>query len=132
MSTIQPNTISYAKYTTTDKSYRNINQQFDQRQFNNQFEEKIKIIDQQVKLNESQDIQLDRDHEIIGTKLPHKKPIEDIIINIRELFYDILLILQNGQNPYQYIFASPDRQFAFSIGLIVIGTLLLLFSNLMK
>ena len=84
MSTIQPNTIRYAKYTTTNKSDRNVDQQFDQIQFNNQFEENIKIIDQQFKLNESQDIQPDREHEIIDMKLPHKKPIEDIIINIRE------------------------------------------------
>jgi hypothetical protein len=70
-------------------------------------------------------------HHIIDKHLPHKKPVEDVIINIREMFYKILEMLIDKQNPIPYIFSSPDRHFAFAVLLIIIGTLLLLFSNLM-
>ena len=69
--------------------------------------------------------------EIINEKLPHKKPVEDVIINMRDMFYTILEMLVDKQNPIPYIFSSPDRHFAFACLLIIIGTLLLLFSNLM-
>ena len=116
-------------YVTTNKSNRDINKQFDQKNFNKNFEEKEKVKEKVVKLNRSDD--MFQQHQIIDTKLPHKKPIEDIIINIREMFYKILEMLIDKQNPLPYIFSTPDRHFSFAILLIVIGGLLLLFSNLM-
>jgi len=70
------------------------------------------------------------DIEIIN--VPHKKPIETIILDIRDLFFQILNIIEDKQNPIPYIFASDKRQFAFSLFLIIFGTLLLLLSSLMK
>jgi hypothetical protein len=64
--------------------------------------------------------------------LPHQKSIEIIIINLREMIHIILNKLINKENPIPYINSTPDRFFTFSILLIIIGTLLLLLSNLMK
>ena len=116
-------------YVTTNKSNRDINKQFDQKNFNKNFEDNEKIKDTDDELNNSVD--MFQKHYIIDNKLPHKKPIEDVIINIREMFYKILEMLIDKQNPLPYIFSSPDRHFSFAILLIVIGGLLLLFSNLM-
>ena len=116
-------------YVTTNKSNRDINKQFDQKNFNKKFEENNELKEKQLRISNSPD--MFQKHQIIDTKLPHKKPIEDIIINIRELFYKILEMLIDKQNPIPYIFSTPDRHFGFAILLIVIGGLLLLFSNLM-
>ena len=69
--------------------------------------------------------------ESITTVLPHMRTFEDIVIIIREMFYKILELLMDSKNPIPYIISSPDRFFAASIFLIVIGCCLLLFSNLM-
>jgi hypothetical protein len=114
---------------TTNKSDRELGSKFDINQFNKKFSDNEDKIKQENVINKSKDII--RNDEIIYNKLPHQKPIEDVIINIRELFYKILEMLLDKENPIPYIFASADRQFAFSILIIVIGTLLLLFSNLM-
>ena len=63
--------------------------------------------------------------------LPHQKPVEDIIINIREMFYKILELLIDKQNPIPFIFSSPHTQFSFAILTIILGALLLLTSSLM-
>jgi hypothetical protein len=115
--------------SNNNKSNRDINKQFDQKNFNKSFEDNEKIIEEESKFINSRDI--DQEHQIIDKTLPHKKPVEDIIINIREMFYQILEILIDKKNPIPYIISTPDRYFAFSILLIIIGTLLLLFSNLM-
>ena len=111
-------------YQTTNKSDRNINTQFDQKKFNSQFEEK------DLQINNSDD--MNYYDEISDIILPHQKPVQDIIINIREMFYKILEMLIDKQNPIPYIYSSNKRQFSFSLFLIIFGTLLLLLSTLMK
>ncbi len=64
--------------------------------------------------------------------LPHKQPIEDVIIDIRDVFFQILNLIEDKQNPIPYIYSSNKRQFSFSLFLIIFGTLLLLLSSLMK
>jgi len=64
--------------------------------------------------------------------LPHKEPIENVILNIRDLFFQILNLVEEKENPLPYIFSSDKRQFAFSLFLIIFGTLLLLLASLMK
>lgn len=118
------------KRNTTNKSDRNIDEQFDQRQFNQQFLNKQEQIEEENKFSKSDDIM--RHHEIVYGILPHQKPIEDIIVNIREMFYKSLEMLIDKQNPIPYLFSTPDRQFSLSVFLIIIGALLLMFSNLMK
>jgi hypothetical protein len=72
-----------------------------------------------------------KNDESIQSKLPHKRPMEDIIIIVREIFYKILELLIDKQNPIPYILSSPDRFFATAVFLIIIGSSLLLLSNLM-
>ena len=64
--------------------------------------------------------------------LPHKQPIEDTIIDIRNVFFQVLNLIEEKQNPIPYIYSSGKRQFSFSLFLIIFGTLLLLLSTLMK
>jgi len=114
---------------TTNKSNRELGNKFDLKQFNKGFDENEEKIEKANALMASQD--MGKSDEIILTKLPHKRPVEDVIVNIRDLFYTILEMLIDKKNPIPWIFSSPDRHFAFAVLLIIIGTLLLLFSNLM-
>ena len=114
---------------TTNKSNREIGNKFDLGQFNKSFDENEGKLEQSTRLNSSQDMR--KSDESISTNLPHKKPVEDLIVNMRNLFYLILEMLLDKQNPIPFIFSSPDRHFAFAVLLIIIGSMLLLFSNLM-
>ena len=64
--------------------------------------------------------------------LPHKQPFEKIIIDMRDLIFKILEILEDRENPIPFIFANEERRFHFSIILILFGCLFLLLSSLMK
>jgi hypothetical protein len=114
---------------SVNKSQRDVNKQFDQKQFNAKFEENENKINQEKQQAKSEDMM--RKDESIVNKLPHKRPMEDIIIIVREMFYKILELLIDKQNPIPYILSSPDRFFATAVFLIVIGSSLLLLSNLM-
>jgi len=115
---------------TTNKSDRELGNKFDIKQFNKKFDDNDKIIEQEKKFMKSDDI--NNYDEIIENKLPHEKSIEDIIISIKDVFYKIMELLFNRKNPMDYILSTPDRHFAFSLLLIIIGTLLLLFSNILN
>ena len=122
-----PNKIT--NYQTTNKSDRNINKQFDQKEFNNQFNENDSVLNKELKISNSEDmVHYD---EISDSLLPHQKPVQDIIINIREIFHKSLEMLVDKKNPIPFMLSTPDRQFSLAILLIVIGSLFLLFSNLM-
>ena len=114
---------------TINKSERNIDIQFDLNQFNKKFDDNEQKTIKELK--QSSTIDMRKPDEIIQKLLPHQKPIEEIIVNIRELFYKTLEMLINKQNPIPYIMSTPDRYFSGSVFLIIMGTLLLLFSTLM-
>jgi hypothetical protein len=57
--------------------------------------------------------------------------INDLGLNMKNLFFEILEILINKQNPISYIMENEKRQFTFSIMILIIGCLLLFLSNLM-
>jgi hypothetical protein len=117
-----------SKQNTSNKSDRELGNKFDLGKFNKNFEANNQKIEFDEKILSSHDmIKID---ETINTKLPHKKPIEDVIVNIRVLFYTIIEMIIDKKNPIPYIFSTPDRHFAFAILLIIIGTMMLLFSNL--
>ena len=99
---------------------------FDPTGFNKKFEDNEKT----KKLLLVQQNLDDNDIEIVN--LPHKQPIENIILDIRDLFFQILNIVEKQDNPIPYIFSSDKRQFSFALFLIIFGTLLLLLSSLMK
>jgi hypothetical protein len=97
---------------------------FDPTGFNKFFEENDKnTISMQKEVP-----QIDVQYEI----LPHKQPIETIIIDIRDIFFQILNLVEDKQNPIPYIYSSNKRQFSFSLFLIVFGTILLVLATLMK
>lgn len=100
------------------------NIKFDPTGFNKNFESNDKIIKHKQIITP----ELGGQHDL----LPHKQPIEDVIIDIRNVFFQILNLLEDKQNPIPYIYSSNKRQFSFSLFLIIFGTLLLFLSSLMK
>ena len=102
------------------------NNTLNQKKFNKDFEFNDMLLNK-TKLSNSN---LNIDNEILV--LPHQQTVENIIISIRDLFYIILDMLENKQNPIPFILASDSRIFSFSLFLIISGSLLLLLSSLMK
>ncbi len=90
-------------YTTTNKSDRNIDKQFDQKQFNIDFEKKELMIEQEKKINEEQ----------LANKLMEKQ--NETIIKRLLFSVDQLSI--------------SDRILIVSIFLIVLGSFLLLINS---
>ncbi len=109
---------------TTNKSNRDLNIKFNQVQFNKDFDEA------DIK-NMQYNPDLSKDDEIISSKLPHQRSMEDIVIIMRDMIYKILELLIEKKNPLTYINSSLDKQYSFSLILIILGTLLLLLSGLM-
>jgi hypothetical protein len=56
---------------------------------------------------------------------------EDLGINLKNLFFDILEMLSKGINPIPYVMNSPGKQFTFGVLILGIGILLMFFSNMM-
>lgn len=96
--------------------------------FNKEFKEK----DLKEKQDTLKNIDLENNNDIEINILPHQQSVEDIIIGIRDLFFLVLELLENGKNPLPIIYGSELRQFYFSLFLIIFGTLLLFLSSLMK
>jgi len=116
--------------TTTKKSNRDVKKSFNNTSdsINTGFEKKDisdlakKRVDKDLK--KMNDIKIER-------RLPHQLSIGEIIVNMRDLFFHVMELLIDKKNPIPYIFSSETRQFTFSILLVLIGTILLLFSNVM-
>jgi hypothetical protein len=106
-----------------NKYERNIDQKFDLGNFNKVFEEKRNKNDYSI-VNVYDD-------DIIELIPIHKRTIEYIIIQTREIFYTCLEMLSNKKNPLPFVMENEERKFSFSLFLIVMGILLLLFSSLM-
>lgn len=64
-------------------------------------------------------------------QLPHKKSIEEVVFDTRIVFFKLLEMTMNKENPIQYILSEKKNQFAFCIIVIVIGVFLLLLSNIL-
>jgi hypothetical protein len=114
---------------TTNKSQRKVGNQFNVSFPNKEFEEKDLKMNNDNQLNK--DIRRQKD-DINIYILPHQRPMEEIILSIRGLFFKVLEMLIDKQNPIPYIFSTEQRQFSFALFLIIIGAVLLLFSNVMK
>lgn len=83
-------------------------------------EEQRKVLEQRLKEEKAEQERLQ--------KLNYR---EDIIIEIKEMFFFILEKLSNGENPFIEIFSDEKKLFIFSILSISFGGLLLFLSNLM-
>jgi len=64
--------------------------------------------------------------------LPHQRKLEEIIFDARTLFFKLLEMLLNKENPIPLILSSDKNQLAFCVIVITIGVLMLLVSNLLK
>jgi hypothetical protein len=60
-----------------------------------------------------------------------KQELEENIIMLKNLFFEILELLVDFKNPIPYILANERREFNFAIIILLIGLLLLFFSNLL-
>jgi hypothetical protein len=98
---------------------------FDQKKFNAEFEGNDTISNKNKTLNKN------FKYDIEKIILPHQQTVENIIINMRDLFFIIIDKLENQQNPIPFILSSDSRIFIFSLILIIFGTLLMLLSTLM-
>ena len=52
---------------------------------------------------------------------PHKKNIDELLIDIRESFFIIIDKILKKENPFIYIFETPLRLFSSAILFILIG-----------
>jgi len=102
-------------------------QKFNINDFNKKFEESDlnnKEIEQEIEQEIKQNIiTKEIDQNVIL--------FEDLVINIKNLFFEILELLINFKNPIPYIFKNNKREFYFAIMILLIGILLLFFSNLL-
>lgn len=57
--------------------------------------------------------------------------MDDLGINMKNLFFNILEMLVNKENPIPYIMENDRRQFTFAVMILLVGGLMLFFSNLM-
>lgn len=113
----------------TNKSQRDLGNQFELDKLNAAFEERERERDKE----ELNPMQIDKEKDEININvLPHQRSMEEIIMSMRELFFSVLEMLIDKQNPIPYIFSSDIREFSFALFLIIIGSMLLLFSNVMK
>lgn len=69
------------------------------------------------------------DKELI---LPHKKPIDDILINMRDTIYKTSNLIMEDKNPLPYIYSDFDIFFSFSAFILILGITMLLLSNIME
>ena len=124
----QPSYSSSQQMNQLTDSNNKTNNAVDITKFNKEFKEK----DLKEKQDTLKNIDLENNNDIEINILPHQQSGEDIIIGIRDLFFLILELLENGKNPLPIIYGSELRQFYFSLFLIIFGTLLLFLSSLMK
>lgn len=96
-------------------------QNFNVSEFNKTFEENE--INQEINQEIKQEIKQEIPENLSYTN--------DLGINIKNLFFEILEILMNKENPIPYIMENEKRQFYFAIMILLIGGLLLFWSNLM-
>lgn len=115
-----------------NKDVRNLNVQFDQKQFNQKFENNNEQLNKEIKQDFSPDMTIVDDLDEPNIMLPHQRSIEDIIIIIRETFFKVMELLSNKENPIPFIMSSPDRFFCMAVVMIILGCMLLLLSNLLK
>jgi hypothetical protein len=119
------------KSRTTNYSQRKLGNTFNiiDSDINKNFDAKEEVIKMEAIVQKNLDFKND---DINYNLKPHQRSVEDIVMGMRELFFKILEMLIDKENPIPYIYSSDYRQFDFTLILIIIGGLLLLFSNIMK
>lgn len=108
-------------------------QKFNLDEFNKKFEEADSITDESDNIKQNKQLVKQNDQLIKHKqqKLENLSYTEDLGINMKNLFFEILEMLINIKNPIPYIMENEKRQFSFAVMILIIGGLLLFWSNLM-
>lgn len=107
--------------------------EFNLDEFNKNFE-KTNLSSNQIE--QQNIINKEKEQNIINKEIEQKKSdnlffFEDLLINIKNLFFEILELLLDFKNPILYILENEKREFEFAIMILLIGILLLFLSNLL-
>jgi hypothetical protein len=103
---------------------------FDAKKFNIDFELQDKILEEEGLIKQEEFI---KQEELIKQEEMKRmmKDKENIFIDMKELFFEILDKLAVGKNPFTEIMADQKKLFTFALLLLIIGGLMLFLSNLM-
>jgi len=100
---------------------------FNPQQFNLDFELKD---EEQEQLQEKRDFEEKEKNKLQEEELK-KEENDNLGIYMKNLFFKILEMLLDKENPIPYIMENERRQFTFALMILIIGGLLLFLSNLM-
>lgn len=106
-------------------------QKFNPDEFNKKFEEADMIIQDEESIKQQEQSIKQQEQSIKHQKIPENiNYTEDFGINMKNLFFEILEILMNKENPIPYIMNNEKRVFLVAMMILIIGVLLLFWSNL--
>jgi hypothetical protein len=103
--------------TSVSKTYQNV--KFDPTNFNKKFEANNKINKNTISEKKNYNTHI----------LYHS---DDIILGLKDIIYILLDFLNNKKNPLPFIFSNEKYQLLFALLLIISGTIILLFSNILR
>lgn len=101
----------------------------------------LKMLERDQKFNVDEFNKKFEESDLINKDIPQQNIIikeikqeikqEENIIMFKNLFFKILELLVDFKNPIPYILENEQREFYFAIMILLIGILLLFFSNLL-
>ena len=108
---------------------KKLRKKFDNKKFQQEFQ--VESDNEYEDTLKESDLLLDKINKP-GKLYPHQKPIEDILVDVRGIFFEITDNISNKTNPIPHILNNDKKKFATSILLIMFGTIFLLISTLMR
>lgn len=126
-------------YSEDNKLQGDINAVFkpdQQRWDRNELEVISEINKQYLRKTEKADEYFERLRNKLDTQgislLPHQKSIEVIIYDARKFLIELMDIISNEENPYNYIVSSQENIFSFTLIMIVLGITIFIISSFMS
>ena len=126
-------------YSEDNKLLGDINAVFkpdQQRWDRNELEVISEINKQYLRKTEKADEYFERLRNKLDTQgisiLPHQKSIEVIIYDARKFLIELMDIISNEENPYDYIVSSQENIFSFTLIMIILGVIIFIISSFMS
>ena len=126
-------------YSEDNKLQGDINAVFkpdQQRWDRNELEVISEINKQYLRKTEKADEYFERLRNKLDTQgisiLPHQKSIEVIIYDARKFLIELMDIISNEENPYDYIVSSQENIFSFTLIMIILGVTIFIISSFMS